>query len=120
MKLKFTVPFDTDLKMVKNIFKKIGADLLQVPELADDFIQPFKSQGVMEVDDVGIVVRGKYMAKPGRQFMIRKEVYNRVQKEFEANGIQFARREVRVKVNEGEDPKAAAAAAEQTLPAAQA
>ena len=120
MKLKFTVPFDTDLKMVKNIFKKIGADLMQVPELADDFIQPFKSQGVMEVDDVGIVVRGKYMAKPGRQFMIRKEVYNRVQKEFEANGIQFARREVRVKVNEGEDPKAAAAAVEQTLPATQA
>ncbi len=121
MKLKFTVPFDTDLKKVKNIFKKIGADLMQVPELAGDFIQPFKSQGVMEVDDVGIVVRGKYMAKPGRQFMIRKEVYNRVQQEFEANGIQFARREVRVKVNEGEDPKAAAAAAvEQPLPPAQA
>ena len=98
MKLRFTVPFDTDLRKVKNIFKKIGNDMMAVPELADDMIQPFKSQGVLEVDDVGIVVRGKYMAKPGKQFQIRKEIYNRVQAEFEANGIQFARREVRVRL----------------------
>ena len=98
MKLRFTVPFDTDLRKVKNIFKKIGNDMMEIPELAQDMMQPFKSQGVLEVDDVGIVVRGKYMAKPGKQFQIRKEIYNRVQTEFEANGIQFARREVRVRL----------------------
>ena len=38
------------------------------------------------------------MAKPGKQFMIRKEIYNRVKAEFEANGIEFARREVRVDI----------------------
>jgi small-conductance mechanosensitive channel len=102
MKLKFTVPFDTDLKKVKDIFKKIGKDIQQIPELAEHMMQTFKSQGVLEVDDVGIVVRGKFMAKPGQQFTIRKEIYNRVQKEFDANGIQFARREVRVNLNKGD------------------
>jgi len=102
MKLKFTVPFDTDLNKVKKIFKQIGKEMLEVPEFKDDFLQPFKSQGVLEVNDVGIVIRGKFMAKPGTQFMIRKELYNRVQKTFEANGIQFARKEVRVKLD-GED-----------------
>lgn len=102
MKLKFTVPFDTDLKKVKDIFKKIGKDIQKIPELAEHMMQPFKSQGVLEVDDVGIVVRGKFMAKPGQQFTIRKEIYNRVQKEFDANGIQFARREVRVNLNRGD------------------
>jgi small-conductance mechanosensitive channel len=64
--------------------------------LTEDFLQPFKSQGVLEIDDVGMVIRGKFMAKPGKQFMIRKEIFNRVNLAFEENGIEFARREVRV------------------------
>lgn len=99
MKLTFTVPFETDLIKVKRIFKKIGTDLLEIPEFAGDFIQPFKSQGVIQVDDVGIVIRGKFMVKPGKQFMIRKEIFQRIQHDFEANGIQFARKEVRVRVD---------------------
>lgn len=98
MKLRFTVPFGTDPNKVKKIFKKIGADMLATPELGGDFLQPFKSQGVLEIDDVGMVFRGKFMAKPGKQFMIRKEIFNRVSAEFEANGIEFARREVRVAI----------------------
>jgi len=96
MKLMFTVPFDTDPNKVKKIFKKIGAEMLADPLFHDDFLEPFKSQGVLQFDDVGIVMRGKFMAKPGTQFTIRKEIYNRVRNEFAANGIEFARREVRV------------------------
>jgi moderate conductance mechanosensitive channel len=98
MKLRFTVPFDTDIDKVRKIFKKIGAELMESPALAEGIIAPFKSQGVADVDDVGIVVRGKFTAKPGAQWLIRKEVYSRVQKAFEENGIQFARREVRVQI----------------------
>jgi len=98
MKLRFTVPFDTDVNKIKKIFKKIGAEMMEVPEYAADMMQPFKSQGVLEVDDVGIVVRGKFMAKPGKQFTLRKEIYQRVKAAFDANGIQFARKEVRVSV----------------------
>ncbi len=98
MKLMFTVPFDTDPNKVKKIFKKIGAEMIEDPLFKDDFLEPFKSQGVFQFDDVGIVMRGKFMAKPGTQFTIRKEIYNRVRKEFEANGIEFARREVRVAI----------------------
>ena len=70
--------------------------MLAIPELTEDFLQPFKSQGVLEIDDVGMVIRGKFMAKPGKHFMIRKEIFNRVNAAFEENGIEFARREVRV------------------------
>ena len=98
MKLMFTVPFDTDPDKVKKIFKKIGAEMMEDPLYKDDFLEPFKSQGVLQFDDVGIVMRGKFMAKPGTQFTIRKEIYNRVRQEFAANGIEFARREVRVAI----------------------
>jgi len=116
VKLRFTVPFDTDLHKVKKIFKQIGAEMMEVPEFAEDLMQPFKSQGVLEVNDVGIVVRGKFMAKPGTQFVLRKEIYARVQKAFDANGLQFARKEVRVKIdgdpnNLTEDEKQTVAAA---------
>ncbi len=96
MKLKFTVPFDTDPNRVKKIFKQIGEEMMQIPEFAQDMLQPFKSQGVLDIDDVGMVVRGKFMAKPGKQFTLRKEIFNRVKAAFAANGIDFARREVRV------------------------
>nr|WP_245230995.1 mechanosensitive ion channel family protein [Zongyanglinia huanghaiensis] len=105
MKLMFTVPFDTDPNKVKKIFKKIGAEMMQEPLFKDDFLEPFKSQGVFQFDDVGIVMRGKFMAKPGTQFTIRKEIYNRVRKEFDAAGIEFARREVRVALPGGDETK---------------
>jgi len=124
VKMKFTVPFETDLNKVRKIFKQIGQEMMEVPEFAQDFMQPFKSQGVYQVDDVGIVVRGKFMSKPGKQFVLRREVYQRVQRAFQANGIDFARREVRVHVeSDGGDlseeekqqvAKAAAAAASAT------
>ena len=102
MKLMFTVPFETDPNKVKKIFKKIGAEMLEDPLFKDDFLEPFKSQGVLQYDDVGIVMRGKFMAKPGTQFTIRKELLNKIRREFEANGIEFARREIRVAVSDAE------------------
>jgi small-conductance mechanosensitive channel len=100
MKLRFTVPFDTDQEKVRKLFKKIGQEMMEVPELAEVLINPFKSQGAADVTDVGIVIRGKFSTVPGGQFIIRKEVYNRVQKAFEENGIEFARKEVRVQLPE--------------------
>ncbi len=103
MKLKFRVPFDTDVRAIKKMFKKIGMDLLEHPEIGEDFLQPFKSQGVFEVDDYGLVIRAKFTAKPGRQFMIRKEAYIAVQEAFAANGIEFARPEIKVTVEDETD-----------------
>ncbi|WP_455373315.1 hypothetical protein, partial [Limibacillus halophilus] len=38
--------------------------------------------------------------RPGTQFSIRKELYNRVQKAFQENGIEFAHRRVTVELPE--------------------
>jgi small-conductance mechanosensitive channel len=70
----------------------------RVPEFAQDILQPFKSQGVLDFNDVGMIVRGKFMAKAGKQFTLRKEVFQRVKAAFAAKGIEFARREVRVSI----------------------
>ena len=120
MKLRFTVPFHTDVEQVRKIFKRIGQEMLEDPERGPGFIEPFKSQGVYEYNDHGIVIRGKFTHKPGAQFMIRKKVYTRVKEEFEKAGIEFARREVKVNLegagrdtlSEEDKHKISAAAAE--------
>ncbi len=96
MKLEFRVSYDTDPNKVKKIFKQIGKEMLEHPELGQNFIEPFKSQGVKAMEESAMIVRGKFMAKPGTQFTIRKELYNRVQKAFQENGIEFAHRRVQV------------------------
>jgi moderate conductance mechanosensitive channel len=111
MKLQFRVPYDTDLQKVKKIFKKIGAEMAADPVMGPNLLDPPKSQGVLEMDDSAMIIRCKFMAKPGEQFVIRRELYQRVQKEFEAAGIQFARRQVSVYVPPGAPPEQAAAAA---------
>jgi small-conductance mechanosensitive channel len=103
MKLMFRVPFDTDPDVIRKIFKKIGQDLLADPVLGPDFIEPFKSQGVFMLDDSALVIRGKFMAKPGKQFMARKEIYNSVQRAFAEAGIRFADRRVTVQIADGDD-----------------
>lgn len=129
MKLEFRVPFDTDIQKVKRIFKQIGKDLYANPEITDDFLEPFKSQGVYAVDDSALVIRAKFTSKPGRQFVIRREAYLAVQRAFAENGIRFADRRVTVHVPEaasmGEEQRerieqaaASALASEQPKPAA--
>lgn len=98
MKLRFRVTYDTDVNKVKKIFKQIGAELMEDEILGPGFIEPLKSQGVLAMEDSAMIVRAKFMAKPGQQFMIRKEAYRRIQEEFKKHGIEFAHREVTVHV----------------------
>ena len=100
MKMEFRVPTDTDVNKVKKLFKVIGAEMLEHPILGQDFMQPFKSQGVKSIEDSAMIIRGKFMARPGKQFMIRKELFNRVQQAFHDNGIHFAHRKVTVELPE--------------------
>ncbi len=91
-KLAFRVAIDTDVDKVRRIFKTIGQELAEDPELKDDLLQPFKSQGIDNVEDGTLIVRGKFMAKAGRQHSIRKKVMMAVHKAFLENGIQAVAR----------------------------
>jgi small-conductance mechanosensitive channel len=103
VKMEFRVTYDTDMTKVKKIFRRIGEELAQDPELAPGFLQPFKFQGVKAMEETGILLRGKFMAIPGAQFQIRKQIYERVQKAFAEEGIKFAQRRVQVDLPPGVD-----------------
>lgn len=95
-KLELRLSYDADVAKVNKILKKIGQDLMADDELGPYFLMPLKSQGITAVQDGALVVRAKFTAKPGEQFGIRREAYQRIQKAFEENGIRFAPSQVAV------------------------
>ncbi|MFC1665806.1 mechanosensitive ion channel family protein, partial [Pseudomonadota bacterium] len=119
MKLEFRVPFDTDLKLVKNIVKTVGKGLLDDPEIGPSFLDPLKSQGVRRMEEFNMVVGVKFKAKPGEQWTIRKLAYQRIRDAFDRHGLVFAERNVKVEVVGADEMtpeiKDAAAGAAQTV-----
>ncbi|MBP2551747.1 small-conductance mechanosensitive channel [Neorhizobium galegae] len=87
-KLAFRVAFDTDIEKVRRLFKKIGQEISTDPAIAVDLIEPFKSQGIALVEDGTLVIRGKFKARPGRPWLIRRAVLAAVQKGFQEHGIK--------------------------------
>jgi small-conductance mechanosensitive channel len=109
-KLEFRLTYDTDIAKVKKIVKRIGQELMADPELSPNILQPLKSQGVMAMEDSALLVKAKFTAKPGEQFVIRREAYQRLKKAFDDAGIEFAHRQVTVFVPPGSTGGAVAAA----------
>jgi small-conductance mechanosensitive channel len=103
MKLKFRVPFDTDIELVRKTIKKVGQELLKDEEIGEDFIAPLKSQGVQTAEDDALVIRMKFTSKPGKQWMIKRAAYRLVQEALAEKGIHFASRQVTVHVPENEN-----------------
>ncbi len=95
-KLNFRVRYDTDINKVRKIIKKINNELSEDPEVAPILLGSVKSQGVRELDDSAMVMRVKFKTVPGKQFVVRRQVFQRMQELFKEAGIEFAHRNVTV------------------------
>lgn len=104
-KLDFCVRYDTDVDKVRKIIKKINEKIMADEEMGPLMLGKLKSQGVRELDDSAMVMRVKFKTIPGKQFVIRREVYRMMQESFKENGIEFAHRNVTVYLPPGEDEK---------------
>ena len=49
-----------------------------------------------------MVVGVKFMTKPGEQWLVRRDAYQKVRDAFEANGIRMAERNVKVEIDGGD------------------
>ena len=65
--MKFNLRFarDTDIEKLRKAAKKIGADMMEIPEIKAEILAPFKMQGVADIADNALLVRFKFTAKPG-------------------------------------------------------
>jgi small-conductance mechanosensitive channel len=98
MKLPLRLTYDTDVERVRKLVKKLGQKLLEHPTEGAKFVQPLKSQGVIQMEDSAMIVRVKYMTRPGDQWTTRKLVYHELHELFAREGIHFAHKEVTVRI----------------------
>lgn len=94
IKFPLEFPYDTNIDQVRKIIKKVGIAMLEDEDLGDDFILPLKSQGVYEITNSVMVIRVKFTAKPGKQFVIKREAFRRITEALNAKGIYYAHRKV--------------------------
>jgi len=102
VKLPIRVTYDTDVEKVRKLIKKLGAELMEHPVEGPKFLQPLKSQGIYKMEDSAMIIRVKFMTRPGDQWTTRKLVYSRLRGLFEENGVKFAHREVTVRLSDHE------------------
>ena len=93
-KFNLQLPYDTNIDKVRKLIKKVGEKMLEDEELGPNFIQPLKSQGIREVGDSVMTFRVKFTAKPGKQFLIRREAFKLITRALEKEGIHYAHRKV--------------------------
>jgi small-conductance mechanosensitive channel len=91
--VKFSLRFarDTDLDKLREATAKIGAQMMEAPELKAEIIEPLKMQGVDEVADNALVIRFKYKARPGNPGAIQNAAVTRMLRTLPTLGIEFAK-----------------------------
>jgi small-conductance mechanosensitive channel len=95
-KLDVRVRYDADVDKIRKIVKKINNEMQKDEEIGPVLLSKIKSQGVREMDDSAMILRVKFKTPPGEQFVVRREVYKRIQERFREEGIEFAHRNVTV------------------------
>ena len=91
--VKFNLRFarDTDIEKLRKASKKIGAEMMEMPAIADQILAPFKMQGVADIAGNALVVRFKFTARPGNPAAIQREALKRMFSTFPAMGFEFAK-----------------------------
>ena len=104
---------------MRKAVKQIGQNMMKEPELAKEFLQPLKFQGVAEIADSALVVRLKFTARPLKPSWVQRESLKRIYRAFGEKGIEFASNAITVQsaAPAGSSPELAAAAAAAQRPA---
>ncbi|MGJ4860725.1 mechanosensitive ion channel family protein [Labrys sp. La1] len=95
-KMLFRVALDTDVELVRKLFKEIGQEIATDPALNADLIEPFKSQGIGALEEGTLVIRAKYKARAGHQFQIRKAILSKVRARLQENNIKLVPKPLQV------------------------
>jgi moderate conductance mechanosensitive channel len=102
MKLEFRLPFDADLALVRKIVEQVGAELMADTELGLHMTKPLECRGIVRMEEFNMVLGVRCMTKPNDgRFDIRHEAYQRIRDAFDAHGISFVRRKLKVDARGG-------------------
>jgi moderate conductance mechanosensitive channel len=91
--VEFTLRFarDTDLDKLRQATAKVSDDVMAVPELKQALLEPLKMDGIADVGDNALVIRFKFVTRPGSPGTVQNEAVSRMLTMFPQLGIAFAK-----------------------------
>ena len=91
--VEFTLRFarDTDLDKLRQATAKVSDDIMEVPELKQALLEPLKVDGIADVGDNALVIRFKFVTRPGTPGTMQNEAVSRMLTTFPQLGIAFAK-----------------------------
>jgi moderate conductance mechanosensitive channel len=90
VKFNLRLARNTDVEKVRKTVKRIGQEMLEDPETKDEFLEPLKMQGVVDIADNAMIVRFKFTVKPGKPSLVQNRAISRMMAAFAPAGIEFA------------------------------
>jgi small-conductance mechanosensitive channel len=89
----FTLRFarDTDLDKLRQATAKVSDDIMEVPELKQALLEPLKMDGIADVGDNALVIRFKFVTRPGSPGTVQNEAVSRMLRTLPELGIAFAK-----------------------------
>jgi small-conductance mechanosensitive channel len=90
VKFNLRVARNTDLEKLRKTVKKIGQEMLEDPEMKEEFLEPLKLQGVADITDSAMIVRLKFTVRPGNPTLVQRQAISRMIAAFGPAGIEFA------------------------------
>jgi small-conductance mechanosensitive channel len=90
--IKFNLRFarDTDLDKLREATRKIGAELMEEPDLKADILEPLTINSVAEVADNALVVQFKLKTRPGSTGAVQDRTLRQMLKTMPELGFAFA------------------------------
>lgn len=82
---------DTDLDKLRQATTKVGNGIMEDPELKQALLEPLKMDGIADVGDNALVIRFKFVARPGNPASLQDEAVSRMLRTFPELGIAFAK-----------------------------
>ncbi len=112
-KVDVAVAYGSDLRHAMEVVERVAAEMREDEEWAIDFLEPPEMWGVEQLAVDGVTIRLVVKTRPGRQYVVTRELQLRIKEKFEAEGIEipFPQRTLWVR-----RPEDAAALADEEVP----
>jgi small conductance mechanosensitive channel len=88
-KVDVAVAYDSDVREAMDIVLRVAEEMRQDEDWAIDILEPPEMWGVEQLAVDGVTIRLVVKTRPGRQYVVTRELQLRIKEAFEAAGIEI-------------------------------
>ena len=88
-KVDIAVAYDSDLRQAMDVVLRVAEEMRRDEEWEKEFLEPPEMWGVEQLAVDGVTIRLVVKVRPGRQYVVTRELQLRIKEAFDAAGIEI-------------------------------